>query len=134
MSVYSVYKFMYYKLYKWNYNAFGKQDLPELNGLLFLSFFPGINIFTLIVAIDYFLGANLLVFINRNQVIKFSLIGSVLIVNFFLLMFRGKHKVIIASFENLKENEKRKPVIITYTYFFASIILLILMLILIATK
>lgn len=134
MSGFSIYKFMYYKLYKWNCNAFGKADLPELNGLLFLSFFPGINIFTLIVALDYFLGLKLLVFINGSQIIKFSLISSILIVNFFLLMFKGKHKVIIASFENLKENEKRKPVIITYTYFFTSIILLILMLVLITTK
>jgi hypothetical protein len=122
---------MFYKLYKWNYNAFGKPDLPELNGLLFLSLFTLFNITTMILVIDYFFEANLLNYITKNPVLKFGLLISILLINYFLLMFKGKHKQIIVQFENTKEEEK-KPILFVYWYFIISIVLLGVMLVLIA--
>jgi hypothetical protein len=127
MTLSSLYKFIYYKLYVWNYKAFGKSNFPELNGLLILSFFVYINLLTLFLLVDWFFNTSFFLKATSSR-INIIFIGIVILVtNYYFLVYNGRLKNIITQFEKLEINEIKRKVAFVYFYFVFSIVILIIM-------
>lgn len=119
-----MYKYIYYQIYKWSYNAFGKDDLPELNALLAISLFCFINLLTLGFAIDKFLSISLMEF-GSNRVLLISFLLLILLINYFILMHKGRGKAIIMQYDNLPISKNHKKKYIVFGYFLFSLVALI---------
>lgn len=120
-----LYKFFYYKLYLWSYRAFGKSDLPELNALLILSLFSFSNLLTFAIILGYIFELDFIEIVYLNKFYLLIALGLNLLINYYILFFRDKHKISISQFEKENVQVIKKYTFFTYTYFIGSIILLI---------
>lgn len=111
----NMYKYLFFKFYTWSINKFGSDDLPTLNALLLISLFQVINIATITFFIEKFMGIVLFSLITQNKGIEILLMLTILILNYFLFIFRGKDDKIISIFQN-----KPKAVVKRYSLFSVS--------------
>lgn len=95
------------------------------NAVLRISMVSGMNILTISLIAQLLTKAPILSFIahHKTYVIIIALLNF--IVNYFLLMYNGKYKKIIAEFANASLSEKRKNKLVTLTYLAISFIVLI---------
>jgi hypothetical protein len=122
----SMYKFFYYKLYIWNYKRFGKSDLPELNGLITLSLLNIFNFITVLLLIDYFFKINIFTIITENKVFIIVSSSLILLANYVMLVFKGKHKIIVKQVEGLDKSQFKRNSYFAYFYVISSILSLVI--------
>lgn len=97
-----VYRFIYFKLYKWNLKSFGNSDLPELNSLLIISLFTLANLITVTLLLDIVLPLNIFRRVASSSIISVSLVITSLLLNVFAFGRNGKIVLNrISEFESL---------------------------------
>lgn len=116
-----LYKYLYYRLYSWNLKTWGKNDLPQYNAMLGVSFMMILN-FGIIAGIFDMLGI-INIFIEKTptkEIILFFLMVTIL--NYFWLVHNGKYKQIAKKYKNEPENKRTRNVILLWLYVIASFV------------
>ena len=130
MNVFNAYKYLYYRIYSWNLQTWGKSDVPHFNALLGLTFLVFLNIYALLMIVELlteYSFFNFLGFGIWNAVIIYWAAG---VINYFIFLYKGKYKKIAKDFvkeSNIKKN-KRFVWCLVYTAFSFSIAFIALIL------
>ena len=120
------YRYLYYVLYKWNLERFGKADFPQLNGLLLLSLFSFTNFVTVLLLFDVVLRVDLFQLAFPNSFAAGGIAMLNLLVNYFFIYANGKNTKIVEYFNNLSKVEVNKFRKFSYLYFISSILIMFL--------
>lgn len=100
------YKYVYYRFYSWNLKTWGKEDFPQWNALLGVSFMMFLNLGLLGLLLQAF-GINIF---RRNELPKKELIVimvGLFILNYFLFINNGNYLTYTKEFkqETLKKRK-----------------------------
>jgi hypothetical protein len=119
----NIYKQLYFRIYDWNLKRWGSKDSPEFNALFGVSFIMVSNIFTILSIVDFLIIdiPNLFDVVPEHLIILLSL--TVLLFNYFWLVYKKKYKRIINYY--LNENKKMKIVKILYLWVFVILSIII---------
>jgi hypothetical protein len=100
-------KYLFFRIYLWNLNSFGKDELPILNSLLGVSLINCFQIFSLIFFLDGWIK-----FFDVNVVLFIFIVSlMVLFVNYLLLGRRERFEEIVILFQSeTNENSERNNV------------------------
>ena len=101
-----VYKYLYYRLYTLNRKIMGDSDIPKFYAVLAISTMVFFNLLSIIFALQAFTHTTFLI----SQAPKISLIIAVgiSIINYFLLMHKGKSQIIEDEFKGELLNMRKK--------------------------
>lgn len=122
--IYRVYKYVYYRIYSWNLNQWGKSDLPEYNAMIGLALTILINILSVPTVIEAITGYRMFDF---PAISKGSLVIGLLIygsLHYFALYHNGKYKKIIKEFESESEAQRKRGTIWVLVYLVGSVVIL----------
>jgi|SRR5688572_9034540 len=120
-----LYKYLFFKLYSWNIEAFGKRELPTLNALLHLSLLMYINLMTTLLVVEMLVGITLINFEEVSVTVLVILSLSVLAINYFGLVYNSRLQGIIDLYAN-ESDEKKKSGNITLGWYIGLTILTLL--------
>lgn len=100
-------EYIYYRLYFWNLRIHGKEDCPQWNSMLGISFLLWMNILTLINFYSALFPDNdIESFLSSNYKYKIVAVFALMcVVNYCWLVKGGKYKMLAAKF---KEEDKDK--------------------------
>jgi hypothetical protein len=117
-----LYKYLYYRLYSWNLNTWGENDLPQWNALFGVSFMMFINIGIVAGIIDIF-GLN--IFIEDTPKIEILVFGFlILFINYFWLVHNGKYKKIAKLYNKESKNIRLRNTILLWLYVLVSFVII----------
>jgi hypothetical protein len=102
-----IHRYIFYRLYNWNLKSFGKQDSPLLNALLELSMLIWLNVLTAVLLIDKIFKIKMLNLLSEKYIITIIIAFLVLIIQYFLLIHKDRHKKIIEDYKNDKSNSRK---------------------------
>lgn len=116
----NLYKYLYFRLYSWNLQQWGKKDDPQWNALLGVSFMMFINLTTIGLLMDL-IGFNII--LNREiptvEIIIIMLI--ILIFNYFRFVYNQQYKLIAKEFSKETRKEKLYKTLLLWLYVVASL-------------
>lgn len=116
------YKFIFYKLYKWNDKLFGKADLPHWNGFLLASMMLLFNIFTALWSIDLFFDTEVADRLNAVRSIFILILLVYLFGNYLFFLRNDQYLKILERFDNMDRKKKRYLEIGFWAYIFLSVL------------
>ena len=114
-------KYLHYRLYVWNLKNWGKNDVPQFNALLGVSFFIFVNITTFFFIILPFGYSNLLKNLTKIEILLVSFI--ILIINYFWLVHKNKYKITARFYEKETKKRRMRNTIILWLYGILSFVL-----------
>ena len=119
------YKYLYYRIYNWQLKLWGESEGPEFTALLGVSFLLFLNIYGVLLLIDYLTGFSIIRFLQIGS-LKISL-GILLIIGFnYLLFIRGNNfEAIARDFKGEDESQSRVKLIFIFLYIFLSFFMII---------
>jgi len=110
------FRYLYYRLYSWNLRQWGDQDLPQFNALLGVSFLIYLNILALGEVI-FVLFSSFLPTFNTFVKIFILIVGyMLLLLNFFLFVYKKKYKEIAERFNNETKTDRNRRSVILWLY------------------
>lgn len=109
--MYKAYQYLFFKLYTWNKIFFNKSEQPILNAFLVVSLLCYINLVSFSLLIEALFGISILTFENYHIWYWIGIILGVMLINYFLLVFNGKHNKIFQDFNNNTSIQKDYAVI-----------------------
>ncbi len=109
--MYQAYQYLFFKLYSWNKIFINKSENPTLNAFLAVSLLCYINLVSFSLLIEALFGISILNFENYHGWYWIGIILGVMLINYFLLIFNGKHNKIIQYFNNNKSIKKDYAII-----------------------
>lgn len=121
-NVWNGYTYLFYRIYKWNFETWGKNDVSEFKALYSVSFLSYINIFALFLPIASI--ADNKYIINYYQIIAIMIIWTY--ANYFAIVRNGRYKAIIKKFSNEKPEASLRNMIYCWLYVFISITSLVI--------
>jgi hypothetical protein len=98
MKIYKLFRYYYFRLYRWNLKAFGADELPVLNALLILSFFSYVHFLILILALQKFVKIPVFGFFETGKPFLILTLFIILGINYFLFVFQDKTKKVMVEF------------------------------------
>lgn len=125
MNLTKPYKYLYYKIYSLNHKTRGESDGPEFNALLGVSFLNFLNIYTLIIFIDYLTGFSLIEYLEIGK-LKLVL-GTALIIalNSVFFLTNDRYHQIYRQFKEETDKQSKWRWGLCLTYIILSFIALI---------
>jgi hypothetical protein len=119
-KIWQTYKYIYYWLYTWQRNLWGKNDFPEHNASIGLSLSFGCNSCSLFVIIDLITGIQIL---PLGLTIEYLIAPIIFILggHYFLFVFKQKYKNIEEEFKSESKEERKKKGIGVLLYTFGSL-------------
>ena len=111
--MYKAYQYLFFKLYSWNKIFSNKSENPILNAFLAVSLLCYINLVSFSLLIEALFGISILNFENYHGWYWIGIILGVMLVNYFLLIFNGKHNKII-QYSNNNKSIKKDYAVISY--------------------
>ena len=119
-----IYKDLFYRLYKWNVSAFGKEDLPALNALLEISLVLYGNLISIYQVIKASTGFNFGEFIGFSKLLIAFFSLCLLAINYFLLVYNGKLQRVIEQRSNESPDQMRNGDVRLGIYIMSSLLIL----------
>ena len=121
-----IYKLLFYRLYKWNYDKHGEYDDPAFTAVTFISFFISFNILTILFFFERLFAISFFDFLfpNKLWIIVFGLF--IFSINYFMLQYKGRNKKVIAELEKINRNEHKWENLIITVYIISTPILFII--------
>ena len=120
-----IYRYLYYKVFVWYNRTYGKEGLPLLSTLLIVSFVALINLSTLFLSIQKTAKLKLLDFFEINRNLNIILIILIPLINYLLLIYRGKHEKILLRFNEENKTLRKKRNLYLFIYLAISVFSLI---------
>lgn len=114
------FRYLYYRIYIWNYHNWGASDLPQFNAMLGVMFLIFINLFTLGQLCLAFSGLPIPYITKEMEMAIIIIMCVLLIIGYFLFIKNGKFHYIVAEFEHEAKNERRKGTIKNVAYIILS--------------
>ncbi len=112
----NIYKYIFYRTYKWQLKIYGDKDIPEFKALFAVSIIVLCNIFTIGLSLQM-LGLVRVTGLSKTTIILVSI--AVAIVLYLLFVRREKYKTIVWEFKD--ENLKRRFINSSIMYIFIAI-------------
>ncbi|MDD3738109.1 MAG: hypothetical protein PHP31_02290 [Lentimicrobiaceae bacterium] len=125
-----LYKYLFYRLYTWNLNKWGENDLPQWNAMFIVSSMMFLNLILIGILLQA-IGINIF-YLEKTPKKEITFIATgLMIMNYFLFIHKGKYLEITRLLE--KETPKKRKintaliwlyVILSFTLFVIGIIIL----------
>ncbi len=119
----NIYKYLYYRLYSWNLKTWGKQDVPQFNALLGVSFIMYLNLGIIIIFLDSYLFHNKLI-LNATKLAMIIFSVPLLTINYFWLVYNDKYKNITKIYEKESKHNRFRNTFLIWAYVILSIVII----------
>ena len=119
----------YYRFLFYNLTLIWKRKKDEvenasINGIISISFLTILNVLSILLIIMTIFGRTSISIPEiENKWITFLIVIAYGILNYFILMHKGKHKKHFERFDNLSDREKKIGMIVTISYSIISILI-----------
>lgn len=112
-NVLSPYKYLYYRLYSWDFRIGGESWSPEFYALTQISVLIFLNVISLLEAVELYVGRHTVL---SNLYGWFGVLLSLGTAGYFLVVYRGKYRTIATEFigETPAQKTRRLVGIVVY--------------------
>jgi len=107
----NLYKYLYYRLYKWNLKTWGKSDGAEFNASLGIAMLIGAHLSIILIIIDIVYP----VFFNNQEflsgfpkILLMGIMGVLIIISYFWFVYKKRYLKIVEKYKD--ETNKQKLV------------------------
>lgn len=111
-----LYKYLFYRLYIWNLKKWGKEDVPQWNALLGVTFMMYANILTILHVFLQFFDINIFILEQTPKKEIVILFVSLIVINFFIFIFRNKYLSIVSELK--AESKKKKQINLIFLWLY----------------
>lgn len=116
MSVFSAYKYLFYRTYRWQLEMFGEGENPKFVGIFANTMCVFFNLMTLLVWFQILTGYKL-----RVESVHAVMGGVIFLsINSFIFLYNNKSDTIIAEFASESEIQRKRRTIWCWIYVFAT--------------
>lgn len=116
-------KYLFYRIYSWNFKKWGARDLPQFNAVLGVSFLMYLNLLALAFFV-MLLTLKDLPIANGLAKIIILLSGFALVsINYLIMVKDGKYQKIVETYQDESTEDKRKGTIKVGIYILSSFII-----------
>lgn len=119
--IWSMYKYLYYRLYRWNKKVWGKDDIPEYNAMIMVALLSFINIFSIPFLVEAISGIRILELPKLSKGAFFLFFLCFVSIHYFLLVHKGKYLNFEKEFKSETNDNIRKGGYLIVFYIIASI-------------
>ena len=117
------FRYLYYRIYTWNYNNWGASDQPQFNAMFGVMFLIFSNLFTLV---ELYLALRGLASPNVTKEVEMVLVivmCLLFLIGYFSFIKNGKFHYIVAEFQHESKDDRRKGTIKNMIYVVLSFLL-----------
>lgn len=118
------YKYVYYKLYKWNKNMWGENDMPQYNAMFGVAMLIYLNLLSIPTVIEAVTGKRLIILPELPKIFLSSIAIGFMALNYLLLVYKDKYREIVKEFNQEKEKAKRRGNFLVWSYILLSVLTL----------
>ena len=103
-----MYDYIYYQMYKWNLAFKKDSEQPSLNAMLVVGFLAFVNLINLSLLAEAIVQVSILDFNNYSIWYWIATLLGILILHYFLFIYKSRYKRIISYFDNLNDRDVNK--------------------------
>jgi hypothetical protein len=122
------YRYLFYRLYKWQLVHFHKVAMPKLNAFLIVSIISFFNLATLLLVFQYFSATPVFQLVAERKPLVLLVAVLNLAVNYFLFGKKGRVRGIMREFGTETRRNRRHRELYLLAYFFVLIFVFVFLL------
>jgi hypothetical protein len=128
---YKLYRYLFFRLYKWNEHVLGREEMPSLNAFLFQSFFLFLHFITFVMLMQVVSRARAFDFFIEYKYLLFLVLVLDLVLNYFVLIYNGKSQKCFAEFERIDPKKRKQYNFVIALYALSILVIFIVSIVLV---